>query len=347
MKVLIVKTSALGDIVHALPVVNYLRSANPQLTIGWLVEKPFAPLLQAKQHLSSVHTIETKRWRRPGRLIHAGAAIYKVLWSLRREKYDVVLDLQGNAKSGLFTFFSAAPSRFGFDRKSVREWLNLLTTNRHVAIADRDHHITDRALRIATTAFPGGFVSRSSNSLAVDEAATAQMKERIREAGLSGKKLVLMHPGTTWKTKCLSAAFWMSLAAVLNRDDRLILLLSWGTEEELAEVRKIKNENPERCIIWPRSELGELMALLAQMDVVIGGDTGPVHIAAALGTSTVSFYRATDRRRNGPRGEGHFSFQSPLDCSPCLRKSCPRDDECSNSLKMKAAREAVYDLLER
>jgi len=347
MKVLIVKTSALGDIVHALPVVNYLHSADARLTIDWLVEKPFAPLLEAKQSLRTIHIIDTKLWRQPGRLIDACAGIRNVVWSLRREKYDVVLDLQGNSKSGLFTFFSGAPLRYGFDNRSVREWLNLLATNRRVAITGMDHHITDRALRLAATAFPGGFLGPDSNSLSVDTVTLSEKRERIREAGVTGKKLVLMHPGTTWKTKCLSLDFWMQLAAVLNKNDEIFLLLSWGSKEELADVQKIKSQIPEGCLVWPRGELRELMALVAQVNVVIGGDTGPVHIAAALGTPTVSFYRATDRRRNGPRGKDHITFQSPLECSPCLLKDCPRDANCSNSLEVQEATEAVYALLKR
>lgn len=347
MKVLIVKTSALGDIVHALPVMNYLHSADAELKIDWLVEKPFKSLLEAERHLCTIYTIDTKLWRQPDRLIDACAGIRDVIWSLRREKYDVVLDLQGNSKSGLFTFFSGAPLRYGFDNRSVREWLNLLATNRLVAIADSDHHITDRALKVAATAFPRGYVGRNSNSLTVDDVTLSEMRERIRGAGLKNKKLVVIHPGTTWKTKCLSLEFWMQLVAALNKNDGIFLLLSWGSTEELADVQRIKSQTPERCLVWPRGELRELMALLAQVNIVVGGDTGPVHIAAALGTPTVSFYRATDRRRNGPRGEDHITFQSSLTCSPCLLKNCPRDDECSNSIGIHEAAEAVNALLNR
>lgn len=347
MKVLIVKTSALGDIVHALPVVNYLHNADPQLKIDWLVEKPFASLLEAERHLSAIHTIDTKLWRQPGRLTDAFTGIRDAILLLRRKKYDVVLDLQGNSKSGVFTLFSGAPLRYGFDRNSIREGFNLLATNRRTAIPDTDHHITDRALRVAAAAFPGGFVGPDSHSLTVGDHALSQMREKIRDAGVAEKKLVLIHPGTTWKTKCLSIEFWMNLVAALNKDEEISLLLSWGSKEELAAVQRIKNRTPDRCLVWPRGELRELAALLAQVDVVVGGDTGPVHIAAALGTRTVSFYRATDRRRNGPRGENHLGFQSSLACSPCLLKNCPRDVECADSLDIHEAIEAVYAVLNK
>ena len=97
-------------------------------------------------------------------------------------------------------------------------------------------------------------------------------------------------------------------------------------------------------MVWPRGTLPELAALLARAVVVIGGDTGPVHIAAAVGTPTVSLYRVTDSERNGPRGPQHIRLQTPLACSPCLRKSCERDSECSSSISVAAVAAAINRL---
>ena len=130
MKVLIVKISALGDVVHALPVLAYLKSADPEVRIDWLAEKSFAPLLEGHPLIRRVHALEMKTWRRQG-WTKAVSGVLAVIKELRREKYDLVLDLQGNSKSGLFTLLSGAPLRVGFDRDGVREWPNLLACNRH------------------------------------------------------------------------------------------------------------------------------------------------------------------------------------------------------------------------
>jgi len=332
VRVLIVKISALGDIVHALPVLAYLHSVDSNLEIDWLLESSFAPLLEGHTSLQYVHQVDTKLWRRPTRMLHAPEEILGVISTLRQRHYDVCLDLQGNSKSGLFTILSGAPLRYGFDGRSVREWPNLLATNRRVAIRDAHHHISDRALRIAQAAFPGGPRQVQHHSLQVHAATLAATEQRLSNLRLTGQKLVLLHPGTTWKTKRLSTEFWIKLTRGLLKNDETHLLLSWGNERERVELQNIRECSARQITIWPKSSLREFMAILAQVDLVIGGDTGPVHIAAAVGTPTVSCYRATDRLRNGPRGVHHALFQSPKLCSPCLRKDCPNNEECSDSI---------------
>lgn len=339
MKVLIVKVSALGDVVHALPVLAWLKSADPGMEIDWLVEESFAPLLDGHPLLRKVIRLRTKAWRRAG----AGEGIRQALAvgeELRRERYDVALDLQGNSKSGLFTRLSRAPLRYGFDRTGTREWPNRLATNRKVTLGEDAFHVTDRSLEVAQAAFPGGNVRRLAGPLAVDQAATERVEQLLREKGLDSRPVVVFHYGTTWKTKLWSLENWQQLASQLC-DTGLQPLLTWGNDEELAAANAIHAASGGRALVWPRGNLPELVALLARADLVVGGDTGPIHIAAAVGTPTVSLFRVTDARRNGPRGENHLCLQTPLDCSPCLRKFCERDRECAASIPVKAVEEAV------
>lgn len=340
MKVLIVKVSALGDVVHALPVLAWLKSADPQMEIDWLVEESFAPLLEGHPLIRKVVCLRTKAWRKAG----AEEGIRQALAvgaELRRERYDVALDLQGNSKSGLFTLLSRAPLRYGFDRTGTREWPNRLATNRKVALSDEAFHITDRSLAIAQAAFPDGNVQRLAGPLAVDRAASGRVELQLRERGLVSRPIVVLHYGTTWKTKLWALKNWQQLAVRLC-EAGVQPLLTWGNDEELAAAEAIRAASGERAIVWPRGTLPELVALLARADLVVGGDTGPIHIAAAVGTPTVSLFRVTDARRNGPRGGVHLCLQTPLDCSPCLRKSCERDRECAASITVEAVEEAVF-----
>jgi heptosyltransferase-1 len=343
MRVLIVKVSALGDVVHALPVLAWLKSADPGMEIDWLVEESFAPLLEGHPLIRRVHRLATKAWRRQGygQSLRGGMETVR---TLRAERYDVALDLQGNSKSGLFTRFSGAPLRYGFARDGVREWPNLLATNRHVPLSEPDYHVSERTLAVARAAFPGGSARPLAGPLPVVPVATEAVEQRLRETGTTGAPLVVLHYGTTWTTKLWPLDRWCDLAAALRRRG-VRPVLTWGNDAELGAVRQILQACHGQAVVWPRGSLPELVALLARADLVIGGDTGPVHIAAAVGTPTVSLYRVTDARRNGPRGEQHIRLQAPLDCSPCLRKACERDTECGDSIAVGDVLRAVARLL--
>jgi heptosyltransferase-1 len=344
MKVLIVKVSALGDVVHALPVLAWLKSAESGMEIDWLVEESFAPLLDGHPLVRRVHRLRTRAWRRDG----PGAGIRGTLDAagrLRREAYDVVLDLQGNSKSALFTLLTGASRRFGFDRNGVREWPNLLATNRKVTLGAEDHHITDRSLAIARKAFPAGTQSPAAGPLPIDGQTRSVVEQLLNERGLTGKTLIVLHYGTTWNTKLWPLDLWQELAEKLCDLEGCQPILTWGSEEERTAVASIHAASGGRAAIWPRGSLMELAALLEQVDLVIGGDTGPIHIAAAVGTPTVSLFRVTDAGRNGPRGENHIRLQAPLDCSPCLKKACDRDEECGRSIGVDEVLLAAVTLL--
>ena len=303
MKVLIVKTSALGDVVHALPVLAYLKSATPDIQIDWLVEEAFAPLIADHPLVNRVIVLRTKSWRRSG-FLPAAAGAWRVIRDLRRQGYDRVLDLQGNSKSGLFTRLAGGCRRYGFDRAGVREWPNLLATTHRVGLADGDRHVSRRALAIARAAVPGGSEQRWAGPLSVSPAAVARVAAQLQALGLAPPRerpLLVLHYGTTWPTKRWRLASWQALAVRLIRTLNATLLLTWGTEGEKKAATAIAAAG-RQALIWPRGSLPDLAALLASVDLVVGCDTGPVHIAAALGTPTVSVYRATDARRNAPRG---------------------------------------------
>ncbi|MCM2264964.1 MAG: lipopolysaccharide heptosyltransferase I [Desulfuromonadales bacterium] len=344
MKVLIVKASALGDVVHALPVLAWLKSADPAVEIDWLVEDGFASLLDGHPLVRKVHRLATRSWRQQGWL----AAIregWQAVERIRRENYDVVLDLQGNSKSGLFVLLSGASRRYGFDRQGVREWPNLLATNRRVRLTAAEHHISERSLAIARAAFPLGQEHLTAGPLPIRPEAAAQIDTLLADFGLSARRFAVLHYGTTWTTKLWPTANWQTLVCGLEAETGLVPVLTWGSNEERGVVEQLAVAAGGRALLWPRGTLPELAALLARADIVVGGDTGPIHIAAAVGTPTVSMYRVTDGCRNGPRGERHVCLQTPLDCSPCLLKHCEKDLECGLSIPVTAVLHAMQALL--
>lgn len=341
MKVLIVKASALGDIVHALPVLPYLKSAAPDLEIDWVVEEPFASLLGANPMVRRLHILRTKAWRRARFSGQARREFWELLEGLRRERYDVALDLQGNMKSGMITLASRAPLRYGFDRSGAREWPNLLATNRKVALSEADYHIMDRTILAPMAAFPGGKRTDAPGPLFVAPEIQEETGKALAEHDLTGKKTAVFHSGASWRSKRWENASWAELVRKTEERLGLHVILTWGGDAELADCRVIWEASGKTATIWPRVGIPEMAALLESASVVVGGDTGLIHMAAALETPTVSFYTATHGLRNGPRGEKHRLVQSSLPCSPCLRRDCRKLPECRASVRVEDMLEAI------
>jgi heptosyltransferase-1 len=346
MKVLIVKISALGDIAHALPVLAHMHAVIPDVTVDWLVEERFASLLDEHPLLNRTICVDTRGWRTRGP-VRAVTGATEVIRRLRAEKYDVALDLQGNSKSGLFTLLCGARQRFGFDRDQAREWPNLLATNRKVAIPPSEYHISDRYLQIAKSAFPGESNISPCGPLPVRKQAARTVAGLLEELDLQPGRFLAAHPGTTWQTKLWPLDLWSGLVRILSLDYGERVVLTWGNNLERQAAASIAEGCQGRVHVWPRGSLPELVALLKQARLVIGTDTGPVHLAAAVGTPTVSLYRVTDGRRNGPPGDHHVWLQAPMECSPCMAKSCERDHECGESLSVDTVLHSVLTLLER
>lgn len=345
MRVLIVKTSALGDVVHALPVLDCLHRLSPGIEIDWVVEESNREILEGNPLLSRLHTVRTRFWRSHPLSGETRGEVKALRRALLARAYDIVFDLQGNLKSGLITRLAGCERRYGFDRDDVRESLNLLFTNNQVPLRRQDHHVSARALRVVSVPFGRDY---TGFSLAAD-IHTSPEDDAAAEAflaTLADGLVFLYHHGTTWETKMWHEGGWIAFGKdLLERFPEATLLLSWGNEREREGAERISRGIGVGARLLPHLSIKGLAALLKKVDLVVGGDTGPVHMAAAVGTPTVSFYRVTDPKRNGPRGENHIHVQSPFHCRGCLRKECDRDRECRESIRPEMLMRGIEKLL--
>lgn len=346
MKVLIVKMSALGDIIHALPVLDYLHKVSPGIEIDWVVEEPFREVLDGNPLISRIHAVRTKVWRKHP-LAHGTRRDISVLKkSLREREYDLLFDIQGNLKSGLICWLSGVEQRIGFAREELQESVNLLFTNRQIPVRPQDRHVTDQYLRVVSIPFGRDFTGmqyRTDIQTAPDDDSAAEALISTLADGL----VFLFHYGTTWQTKFWSEKGWIELGKeLLARYPDSTILLSWGNNAEQKSALSLATEIGKGARVVDRYPLKGLIALLKKVDLVVGGDTGPVHLAAAVGTPTVSLYRSSDGKRSGPRGRSHVIIQSPLHCAPCFRTECDKDAECRASISAKAVLEGVVRALE-
>jgi heptosyltransferase-1 len=346
MRVLIVKTSALGDVIHALPVIDYLQQVVPDVEIDWVVEDRCRQILAGHPGISHLHVIHTRKWKKHPFSRETWREIREFRDILRHRNYDLVFDIQGNLKSGFLSWFSGAGDRIGFTGDALQESANLFFTTRQVSLRKHDYHVTDRSLRLASVPFGKDYRDFTLSSfipISSEHAATATVLLSTLSDGL----VFLFQHGTTWSTKLWHDEGWIELGRRLHAEyPNSAILINWGSDEEKKRAEKIALSVGGVIRPLPWLTIGELAALIGKVDLVIGGDSGPVHIAAALGTPTVSLYRATDPRRNGPRGGHHVIIQSPLHCRVCLRKECDRDRQCRESITVEAVLKGVETALE-
>jgi heptosyltransferase-1 len=344
MRVLIIKTSAMGDIIHALPILDYLHKACPGIEVDWVVEEPFKDILTGNPLLHGLHIIRTRKWRK---CILSTETLHEVrdIWNgLRNSHYDMVFDIQGNLKSGIIAWLTGAKKRFGFTKEFLQESVNALFTNQKITQRIQDDNANTRYLRVVSAAFGKDHIGID---LAVDiytgpnEDAVAE--KLIQEC--NSDQVFLFHGGTTWQTKFWSEEGWMELGkAVHAKFPNSMILLSWGNDSEKSSADRVATGIGYRVRVIERYSLKGISAIIKKVDLVIGGDTGLIHLAAAIGTPTVSYYRASDGSVSGPRGSRHIIIQSTISCTRCFRTSCDKDSECRDSIAVDAILTGIKEL---
>jgi len=313
MNIALVKLSSIGDVVHALPVAAALHAALPQARLAWIVERREAAVLRGHPSLSEIVPVDTRGWRRartPLAVAETTGALVALGRHLRASRFDVAIDLQGLVKSGVITAATGAPLRIGFSAAHCREGLNALFTNQRVAPPPAARHVVDRYLSLVE---PLGARARAVEfALPTDEAADTRIGEFLMRVGLKPRdRLVVLNPGAGRPDKRWPIECFRSLARRLADEAGASVLVIWGPNE-LTDARTIVGtETPGHAILAPPTNLDELLAVLRRASVVVAADTGPLHLAAALGTPCLGLYGPTTAERNGPYGRGHRSLQSP------------------------------------
>lgn len=348
--ILIVKLSALGDVVHALPGIAYLNRVAPGAQVDWVVENRFSELLDGHPGLRRVIPLDLRTWKKEWTSGDTRRGAANAVRVLRNGNYDVAFDLQGNAKSGVVTRLSGASLRFGFDRAGVRETPNLLFTNRKVPSRPEDVHVTQKILRVLSAPF--GVLPPSSwtgPAIFPPESAVRKARSLLDELLPGTAPRMVIHAGTTWNTKKMDPGFWADSVRFLRRRfPGLGAFLSWGSEAEKEEAEEIRRLAGGATGVLPGLTLPELAALCKVCGYMLGPDTGPLHISAAAGAKTVSIFRGSDGKYAAPRGPGHRFLQAPLPCTACQIKGdkvCERDAECRKSIPPEAAAAAMAGLM--
>jgi lipopolysaccharide heptosyltransferase I len=339
-RILIIKLSAIGDIIHTLPAAAALRRAYPEAWLAWMVEKAGASLLRGNPDLDELITVDTRAWRANWwmGLRHA----WYVTRHLRRASFDLCIDFQGLLKSGVFTYLSGAPRRLGLPRQRCREPLSAIFTNIHGPLSDASRHIVDQLVELLQ---PVGVATPERRFTIPLSEADEHFAERVwRELGLrSDVPVVVLYPGAAWQTKRWGELNFARLNDALIRRFQVRTLLTWGPGEEPL-IQRVVRATAYTPAIAPATTLLQLAAMIARGRAFVGGDTGPLHLAAAVGTPTVALFGPSDPRRNGPYGLGHVILQRQLPCSHCYQRTC-NHWQCLPGIEVDTVVDAVGSLL--
>lgn len=309
MKVLLVKTSSLGDVVHTLPAITDAARAIPDLQLDWVVEQDFAEVAAAHPAVQQVLPCALRRWRKSPLATWRSGEWRQFRDALQATDYDCVIDAQGLIKSAFVTRLARGP-KAGLDRESAREPLSARVLDRRLAIA-RNQHAIDRLRQLFAAAL--GYALP-------DSAPDFGFAPAVGSARLGpGARLVFFH-GTTWDTKHWPERYWQELARLAAQAGCQVHL-PWGNEADRQRAERIRAAAPAAQIM-PRQSLGELLASLAAMDGFVAVDTGLAHLAAALGLPGVALYGPTDPTLTGVRGKRAVSLPAEFVCAPCVQEQC-------------------------
>ena len=345
MRVLIVKTSPLGDIVQALPVLDYLHQVSPGIEVDWAIEERYCDLLAANPLVAKLHPLRTREWRKHPLAARTRREMSAFRGALRERRYDRVFDIQGDLTSGLVSWLTGADDRLGFGEDDVQDRVNLFFTTRQVPLKRLEAHVTDQCLRLVSVPFARDYRSMTLHGV-IPVAPEDDLTASALLSTLGDGLVFLFQSGSSRRTRLWSDLRWEELGrALLARFPDATILLAWGTPAERDLVKGLAERIGSGARVIDRYPLKGLAALLKKVDLVVGGDTGPVQMAAAVGTPTVSLHRATDGRRCGPRGPLHAVVQAPLECSGCYRTTCSRDRECRESISADMVLRGIEQIL--
>lgn len=343
MKVLVVKLTSMGDVLHLMPALSDLKLHHPSLSVDWMVEDSFSQIPRWHPCVKKVITVSTRRWRK---LNWTNIKEFFSFWKeLRSESYDAVIDAQGLMKSAVFSRFAKINKqgqRIGFSGDSIKETPAAFFYSNKVDVA-REKHAIDR-LRLL---FADGFGYQYPTSTQ-DYSLTRSKSLKISNKDTSNHMptVFLLH-GTTWATKHLPNAFWRDLAELIVADGYKVALC-WGNDTEKERANWIAKDLSNVDVL-PKTSLNELKQAMNNASGAIAVDTGLGHLAAAIGLPCVSIYGSTDASLTGAIGENQSRIQSQYPCSPCLLKTCPKLNEhvqeppCYQAIKADEVWQQLFD----
>ena len=365
-RILLIKPSALGDVVHTLPVLVKLRARYPRAQIDWLITPENAEVVRYHPALSNIVLFARRDFSKRGHRWRAFLSFFDLLEQIRSAKYELIIDMHGQVRSAFFALISGARVRIGFDRpvkrgltvsaehdlknipshgwRGAREGSWIAYTHR-IPIPTLDVHAIDRYLWVAPLL--GLDDSPPDLTIHLSPQATNKVNRLLEEYGVpASKPLVVLVPGTIWETKHWTIEGFAGVARQFLQDGFAVALA--GTTRDQQRCRQIAAAAPGTCDLSGKTTPADLAALIRRAEVAVTNDSGSMHLAASLGKPMVSVFGPTNPVHIGPYERPESVVRVDLPCSPCNYRrliQCPFDHACMKQVTSAMVVERVRKIL--
>jgi len=339
-RILLIKPSSIGDVVHALPFLKVLRDHYPHDLIHWLVSSACRDVVEGNPLLDNIVVYE-----RTPKTKARGASFVRLLRTLRAAHYTISIDLQGLLRSAAFTVAAGAPVRVGF--KNAREGAPL-SYNRAVPVPSLDMHAVDRYLLVAESlgiSIPASW--RVEFPLFVRDEARRSLDGILERSGAEyAECLLVIAPAARWESKTWPAKHFAASANALSRKHGLQVIVT-GSPAEVACAQKVASlMDTKPVVLAGKISLAQMIALVSRARLLLTNDSGPMHIADALGTPLVAVFGPTNPVRTGPYRQRTHVVRADVACAPCYRKVCAKAEcmrEVTPEMVMQKARQVFEE----
>jgi heptosyltransferase-1 len=341
--ILVIKLSAIGDVVHSLPFLEVLKDRFPLSKIDWVVEEDASGIIKDHPDIDQLIVFPRKGWIKriikKGEYRSVGKEVAVFLKELKKKKYDIVVDLQGLFKSGILTFIARGRKKIALN--GGREASSIFV-NERVAIPDPNIHALERYLYIAR--YLGVTELDWNGQIPTDAADKRYVNHLLQEIG-NDRTLVAVNPMAKWETKLWGLDRFACLADRIKEELGAVVIFT-GSESDTKAIKTILSRmNTKALNLAGKSSLKELAYLYQKCSVVISTDTGPMHVAAAMTSPVViALFGPTSPFKTGPYGSKHRVIRAGLECSPCFKKKCD-DMLCMKEITVDMVFKAVKEVL--
>lgn len=324
-KILIVKTSSLGDIIQSFHALDYLQSRFPQAEIDWVVEPSFASIVAAHPLVQHVIAMDLKALKKSW---GAWKRFFQAICVFRKKSYDVVFDLQRNCKSGLITALAISPVKVGFGWRTVREWPNILATNLRFDVNINANirmqyiRLVQNYLNDPETPFVQGVRFK------IEESEQQKIQSILASPNNSGRTKIMVCPGSKWINKQVPVETMIEFLIRVRKKTDASFFLMWGDEEENLYCKAVQNRFLDCSIIVDRLPIPTWQNLINEMDLMIAVDSSALHLCGTARTPSFSLFGPTMPEIFKPIGERHFAFRGPCPYGKIFEKACPLLRSC-------------------